>query len=98
VLASFVFPSMTQDLRPPVLNQGSVADKEVSDLLKKAAATVNPEERAPMYRQAEQMIHDKVLRIFIAHNQPTLAFPKQVSGFVPNPTSAEYFNTVSLAK
>ena len=82
----------------PITREGFVADKEVSDLLKKAAVTIKQADRVPMYQQAEQMIHDRVLRIFIANNQPPLAFSKKVSGYIPNPTGTEYFNTVSIAK
>jgi peptide/nickel transport system substrate-binding protein len=78
----------------PKAMEGFFADKEVSDLLKKAAALTKQEDRTPLYQQAEQMIHDKALRVFIANNQPPLALLKTVSGYIPNPTSTEYFNTV----
>ncbi len=78
----------------PIAREGFVADKEISDLLKKAAILVKQEERAPLYRQAEQLIHDRVLRIFIANNQPPLAFLANVDGYIPNPTGTEFFNTV----
>jgi len=78
----------------PIAREGFVADKELSDILKKAAAMTNQAERAKLYQQAEKLIHDKVLRIFIAHNQPPLAFLKNVEGYIPNPTGTEYFNTV----
>jgi hypothetical protein len=55
---------------------------------------IKQEERIPLYQQAEQMIHDKVDRLFIAHNQPPLAFLANVEGYIPNPTSTEIFNTV----
>ena len=55
---------------------------------------IKQEDRAPLYQQAEQMIHDKVLRVFIANNQPPLAFLAKVDGYVPNPTGTEFFNTV----
>ena len=42
-------------------------------------------ERAKLYRQAEQMIHDNVSRVFIANNEPPLAFSKKVKGYVPQP-------------
>jgi hypothetical protein len=35
-----------------------------------------------------------VARIFIANNQPPLAFQKNVKGYVANPTGSEHFNTV----
>ena len=50
------------------------------------------EERAPLYRQAEQIIHDKVTRLFLANNQPPLAFVANVDGYMPNPTGTEFFN------
>jgi peptide/nickel transport system substrate-binding protein len=78
----------------PITREGFVADKEVSDTLKKAAVLTKQEERAPLYQQAEQMIHDRVLRVFIANNQPPLAFLANVDGYIPNPTGTEYFNTV----
>jgi len=55
-----------------------------------------PDKRAPLYRKAEQMIHDDVSRVFVANNQPPLAFSKKVKGYVPNPTGVEFFNGVQL--
>ncbi|HWU39864.1 MAG TPA: hypothetical protein VN203_19615, partial [Candidatus Acidoferrum sp.] len=52
--------------------------------------------RAELYRKAEQMIHDDVARVFIANNQPPLAFSKKVKGYVPNPTGVEFFNSVQV--
>ena len=78
-------------------SEGFFADKEVSDLLKKAAKTIAKADRTALYQQAEQMIHDKVLRLFIANNQPPLAFSAKVKGYVPNPTGTEFFNTVEVA-
>jgi peptide/nickel transport system substrate-binding protein len=82
----------------PIMREGFIADKEVSDLLKKAAATIKQDERDPMYQQAEQMIHDRALRLFIANNQPPLAFSAKVKGYVAHPTGTEYFNTVEITK
>jgi len=78
----------------PRANEGFFPEKDISDVLKKAAALTTQEERAPLYQQAEQMIHDKVSRVFIANNQPPLALLANVEGYVPNPTSTEFFNTV----
>ena len=80
----------------PKASDGFFADKEISDVLKKAAALVKKEERTPLYQQAEKMLHDKVSRLFIANNQPPLAFTANVDGYVPNPTNTEFFNTVTV--
>jgi peptide/nickel transport system substrate-binding protein len=68
----------------------------LSDVLKRAATLTDQAERAKLYRQAEQMVHDDVARIPIANAEPPLAFSKRVKGYVTNPTGAEYFNTVEL--
>jgi peptide/nickel transport system substrate-binding protein len=80
----------------PKATEGFFADKEISDVLKKAAALVKKEDRTPLYQQSEQMLHDKISRLFIANNQPPLAFTANVDGYVPNPTSTEFFNTVTV--
>jgi len=53
-------------------------------------------ERADLYKKAEEMIQEDMARIFIANNQPPLAFSKKVKGYIPNPTGTEYFNTIEL--
>ncbi len=73
---------------------GFYANQPLTETLLQAQKLTDQEKRAELYRKAEQMIHDDVARIFIAHNQPPLAFLKSVKGYVANPTSSEYFNTV----
>jgi peptide/nickel transport system substrate-binding protein len=75
---------------------GFYANQPLTDVLLQAQKLTNRAKRAALYRKAEQMIHDDVARLFIAHNQPPLAFLKKVRGYVANPTSSEYFNTVQI--
>ncbi len=81
----------------PKANEGFFADKPVSDILKKAQVLIKQEDRSPLYGQAEQLVHDGALRIFIAHNQPALALSAKVKGYITNPTGTEFFNTVEVA-
>ena len=83
----------------------SAAGRLARGLLRQSAAgrraaagpeLTNQAERAKLYRQAEQMLHDDAGRLFIANNQPPLAFAKKVKGYVTHPTGSEYFNTVEL--
>jgi peptide/nickel transport system substrate-binding protein len=76
--------------------EGFHSNPPLSDLLRRAAELTSQAERAKLYRQAEQMIHDSVARVFVANNEPPLAFSKKVKGYVPNPVGDEPFNTVSL--
>ena len=70
----------------------------MAKILNEAAIKITQEERIPLYNQAEQLVHDRALRLFIANNQPPLALSAKVTGYVPNPTGTEYFNTVDIAQ
>jgi len=78
--------------------EGFHSNPPLSDLLKRAATLTSQAERAKLYRQAEQMIHDSVARVFIANNEPPLGFSKKVKGYVTNPVGDEPFNTVEMTQ
>lgn len=81
---------------PGASREGFYSNKGLAEVLLQAQRLTDQAKRAALYRKAEQMIHDEAARIFIAHNQPPLAFSKKVKGYVANPTSTEYFNTVQV--
>ncbi len=70
----------------------------LADLLMNAQKITDHAKRAELYRKAEQIIHDEVVRVFIANNQPPIPLQRRVRGYVPNPTAVEYFNTVSFGQ
>jgi peptide/nickel transport system substrate-binding protein len=82
--------------QPGAAREGFYANQPLADLLLRAQKLTTQAERAKLYRQAEQMLRDDAGRLFIAHNQPPLAFSRKVKGYVANPTGSEYFNTVEL--
>jgi peptide/nickel transport system substrate-binding protein len=81
---------------PGVSREGFYANQPLADVLLRAQKLTTQAERAKLYRQAEQMLHDDAGRLFIANNQPPLAFARRVKGYIPHPTGSEYFNTVEL--
>ena len=81
---------------PGASREGFYSNNGLAEVLLQAQKLTDQPKRASLYRKAEQMIHDEAARIFIANNQPPLAFSKKVKGYVPNPTSTEYFNTVQV--
>ena len=83
---------------PGASREGFYTTQPLTDLLLQAQKLTDQKKRAELYRQAEQMIHDDVSRIFIANYQPPLPFRKNVKGYVPNPTNSEFFNTVYIEK
>ena len=40
--------------------------------------------------------HDDVSRVFVANNEPPLAFSKKVKGYVPSPLDDERFNGITI--
>ena len=82
--------------QPGAAREGFYANTALADVLLRAQKLTTQAERARLYRQAEQMLHDDVGRLFIANNQPPLALSKRVKGYVPHPTGSEYFNTVEV--
>jgi peptide/nickel transport system substrate-binding protein len=81
---------------PGASREGFYANQPLADVLLRAQKLTSQAERAKLYRQAEQLLHDDAGRLFIANNQPPLAFARRVKGYVPHPTGSEYFNTVEL--
>jgi peptide/nickel transport system substrate-binding protein len=81
---------------PGASREGFYANQPLADVLLRAQALTSQAERAKLYRQAEQMIHDDVARVFVANNEPPLGFSKKVKGYVPSPLGDERFNTVEV--
>ncbi len=82
------------DKDTPITREGYVSDKLVSDSLKRGATMNDQAARARLYQQIEKAIHDKVLRVFIAHNQTPFVFLANIEGYVPNPMASETWNTL----
>jgi len=80
----------------PRPGEGNYNNPELIEILKEAQTVVDQEQRAMLYKQAAAIIHEDCPRIFIGHNQVPLIFSKKVSGYVVNPTSTEFYNTVVL--
>ncbi len=71
--------------------EGWYVNQEVASLLYEAAINPDQGERTALYEQVEQLLYDDVARIWIAHNNTPLIFSATVSGYVPQPVGADYF-------
>jgi ABC-type transport system substrate-binding protein len=60
--------------------------------------TVARDKREALYKQAEQLLHDDVARVWIGHSATPLIFSKKISGYVPQPVGADYFEYVVIEK
>ncbi len=85
-------------VQEPVAREGWWKNQDLAVLLFNALVTPDQAAREEMYKQAEQMMHDEVLRIWLGHNNTPLLFSANVSGYIPQPVGADYYEFVELAK
>ena len=89
--------SAADDVKEPDAREGFYANQEIASLLYTAAVTPEQAEREKIYQQVEQLLHDDVARIWIAHNNTPLIFSAKVSGYIPQPVGADYYEFVEIA-
>jgi peptide/nickel transport system substrate-binding protein len=80
----------------PIMREGWYMNPTLAELLQKAQITPGQENRAPMYMEADQMLHDDVARIWIDHYNTPLIFSVKVKGYIPEPVGADYYEFVEL--
>ncbi len=68
----------------------------MADLCYEALVTPGQDKREPLYKQAEQLLHDDVARVWIGHSATPLIFSKKISGYVAQPVGADYFEFVVM--
>lgn len=83
-------------VKGPEKREGWYANTEIAKLLYDASITVGQDKREAMYMQAEQLLHDDVARLWVAHNNTPLIFSSTVSGYVPQPVGADYYEGVTV--
>ncbi|MBP7356275.1 MAG: ABC transporter substrate-binding protein [Longilinea sp.] len=80
----------------PIKREGWYQNAELAELLQEAAITPDYATREALYKQAEQMMHDDVTRVWLGHNNTPLIFLKSIKGYVPQPVGADYFEFVEI--
>ncbi len=78
----------------PIQQEGWYQNAALAAILQEAVTLPDPEARAALYRQAEQMLHDDVARIWLGHNNTPLILSSSVQGYTPQPVGAENFEHV----
>ncbi|HSJ58436.1 MAG TPA: ABC transporter substrate-binding protein, partial [Anaerolineae bacterium] len=82
--------------KSPDAREGWYANTDVASLAYQASINPVQAEREEMYKQIEQLLHDDVGRLWIAHNNTPLIFSTKVSGYVSQPVGADYYEGVVL--
>lgn len=81
-------PSATSDI-------GDWKNEQVFQLLNQGRAIATKDERAKIYAQVDNILHQEVLRLPIVHSQPLLAQRRAIAGWVPSPLGSEPFESIS---
>ena len=88
--------SSADEEKLPDAREGWYANQEIASLLYEAAVNPDQAARQAIYEQVEQLLFDETARIWIAHNNTPLVFNQSVSGYIPQPVGADYFEFVTI--
>jgi peptide/nickel transport system substrate-binding protein len=85
-------------VKAPERREGWYANTEIAYLLYQASILPDQASRQVIYEQVEQLMHDDITRLWIDHYNTPLIFSSAVSGYIPQPVGADYYEFVELAK
>jgi peptide/nickel transport system substrate-binding protein len=83
-------------VKSPDAREGWYANTEIAYLLYQAAINPDPAEREDLYNQVEVLLHEDVARLWVDHYNTPLLFSSKVSGYVPQPVGADYYEGTVL--
>jgi peptide/nickel transport system substrate-binding protein len=81
----------------PIKREGWYVNPPLAELLQKALVTIGQENRDPMYKEADQMLHDDVARIWLFHTTLPLIFSTKVAGYVAQVVDADNYQDVTVS-
>jgi len=81
-------------VKSPEAREGWYANTDIAYLLYQASISPDQAARDAMYQEVENLLHEDVARIWVAHNNTPLVFSSSVSGYVTQPVGADYFEGV----
>jgi peptide/nickel transport system substrate-binding protein len=65
------------------------ACQKIAGLIQKARVSPTLDERKKLYAEAQRLVHEYVLSIPVAHNNPLHATRKNVKNYIPSPLGSE---------
>ncbi|MUV39105.1 Heme-binding protein [Lentibacillus sp. JNUCC-1] len=77
-------------------NRTFYKNSEVDDLLDEAKVTVDQDERANLYKEAQAIIAEESPMVTLVHSTPVLAANTAVKNYVPHPSTSESLAEVEL--
>jgi ABC-type transport system substrate-binding protein len=84
-----------REVDTPQSTEGYYQNEELASVLQEARTLSTPEERAPLYEEAEAILAAETGRVFIAHGPVPLAFRSCIEGYVASPVATEHYKFVT---
>jgi peptide/nickel transport system substrate-binding protein len=69
---------------------------KVQDLLTEALQIYDVDDRADLYEEAQELIHEDAPFVYLAHATQNIVFRSNVKGYVLNPTERKFFYNVDI--
>ena len=82
----------------PINREGWYQNAALAELLQKAVTIPSQAEREPMYKEADQILHDDVARIWLVHQATPILLLSTVSGYQPQAVDADNYDMVEIAE
>ncbi|GEL76006.1 ABC transporter substrate-binding protein [Tenuibacillus multivorans] len=78
-------------------NRTFYENEEVNELLDQAKVSIDQDERADLYKQAQVLISEDSPMVTLVHSRPVLAAASYVENYVPHPSTSESLAEVELS-
>ena len=78
----------------PIAREGWYQNAALAELLQRAVTLPSQAEREPLYKQADQMLHDDVARIWLVHQATPIILSAKVSGYQPQAVDADNYDQI----
>ncbi|MCD8509405.1 MAG: ABC transporter substrate-binding protein [Bacillus sp. (in: Bacteria)] len=92
----YFFGNLLHSAAIPGGNRTFYRNSEVDALFDQAKVSVDFDERAELYRQAQQLVHEDAPMINLVHTRPVLAGSVRVRNYVPHPSTSEALTYVEI--
>ncbi|WP_163971880.1 ABC transporter substrate-binding protein [Oceanobacillus halotolerans] len=77
-------------------NRSFYQNEEVDALIDEAAQTIDQDERAELYKQAQEIIYEDVPVVNMVHSTPLVAAKSEVKNFIAHPSTSDPLEEVEI--
>lgn len=82
----------------PIAREGWYQNPALAEILLQAVALPNQTDREPLYKQADQILHDDAARVWLVHQATPILLLKSVTGYQPQAVDADNYDKVEITQ